>query len=68
MFNKNYLGHNFDIYNIIKVITSVKYFCHTCSKCDMVIYYQENDNIYYIHRGPELKMTCDEYIIKNIIE
>ncbi len=75
MINKNYMGHdliNFDLENI---------YCqkYKCNRCNLLIkyYYKDKNNIVlYIHyigsiddiNWSTVKLTCDEVIIKNIIE
>ena len=66
--NKNYLGHLF------LEIDGVD-FSYKCEKCKILIwnssignddYWLLGDDLYHIRN--KLKLTCDEYIIKNIIE
>ena len=70
-FDENYLWHDFT-YN------GIKYDNFTCIKCGMIAF-MDSDRIYYIAnrwRGEayyglpniELTLTCEEVIIKNIIE
>lgn len=72
MFDKNYLGHNLvklDYQTHIGII-------YLCTKCNNRIlhtkYYYNNTWHYKICNKPydytEDAMSCDEYIIKNIIE
>lgn len=66
-----YLDHEFDSYTL--EVTVREYF--QCILCNIVIFLNSN-NIYYISvyynnmkfSTKELKITCNEVIIKNIIE
>lgn len=68
-FNKNYLGHEFTSLN------SLAYpFDFICNKCNSRIKHDINDknNLYSIANDgkiyPNKIISCDEMIIKNIIE
>lgn len=56
MFDKNYLGHKF------KNMMLKGYYI--CNKCKIIIYW--NESVYV--RGQYWNLTCEEMIIKNIIE
>jgi hypothetical protein len=77
-FNKNYLDHNFILYT--KFYDECDY---KCEKCDVIVFHELSDNDYYIVNivypiDPDdeieseadklLKLTCEECIIKNILE
>lgn len=62
MFDKNYLGH--DLY-----FTDYSKYC--CCKCKIVVWVFEKDSKHYTQIVGDiktLKLTCEEYIIKGIIE
>lgn len=64
--NLNYLKHK------LTRISDSKYI-FTCEKCNSIIKYDIHSNIYYyLDTGDghfySLMLTCDEMIIKNIIE
>ena len=66
----NYLGHEVVLYT-----KHYKNGDYKCSKCGIVLYYNTNDRTYFIVNdseddevGPMCNITCDEQIIKNIIE
>jgi membrane-bound inhibitor of C-type lysozyme len=69
MFDKNYLGHKFkrsEKYNKM-------YEDYICEKCDIEVAYANNRIIslnakIVNHKFPALNLTCEEIIIKNIIE
>jgi len=79
-FNKNYLGHDFIFKNHGQNI--VREFCqnndYICSKCNIVVahYYRNEIRVIKIDDrfknlkliGGTLDLTCDEVIIKGIIE
>lgn len=67
MINKNYLNHNF-----IEMKRNNDYIC---SKCKIMIWYYEGLKTQYwmlfnntVSAGILLNLTCNEMIIKNIIE
>ena len=70
MFNFNYLNHDFIEYiGRHTGIPQSEYTFYICNKCNIEIYYQSFSMIYYFHGEDDiLKLTCDEMIIKNIIE
>ena len=62
MANKNRFNHLFKKYHII-------YNTYKCQKCNVVVYNQNNLwKTYCYDIGKTLNITCDEYIIKGIIE
>ena len=62
VFNKNYLGHN--------IIRSDADIFYICTKCNSVIHWNYTNEKYFfwVSNWVELENTCDEMIIKNIIE
>lgn len=63
----NYLNHDLKQYH--EVINHIKTLhWYKCTKCNLLIYYFEftipQNNYVYL----DLDLTCEEYIIKNIIE
>lgn len=72
-FNKNYLGHNFEHIPIenTEYTGLIWYYC-TCCNCAIVTIYSLDEIIYKQINIMEgiyiLKITCEENIIKGIIE
>ena len=81
MFNKNILGHDFIDYIDDYCFIAIKYY--KCSTCGLLICENYGGDISIIHGKQQLglgtdhsyykqisilNLTCDEYIIKNIIE
>ena len=65
MFNKNYLGH--ELINIADPLNSDYDF--KCLKCGLDVFYSNSNNIYYSIRSNNLYFpSCDEWVIKQIIE
>ena len=71
MIDKNYLGHKLEHYTYF-----YPHYDFKCEKCNIILYYNEQDKYQYnlcdgnclVNLGPKCNLTCDEYIIKNIIE
>lgn len=66
--NKNYLGHSF----ILKETRYKNYYKYICERCNVAIYY-ESPGHYDLDEDEgevfeQLELTCEEIIIKNIIE
>ena len=70
MFNKNYLGHNF-------ILCKNCHMTYRCSRCESLIQDDSDDGtlkytlLVDINRknfSTQEILTCDEYIIKSIIE
>lgn len=61
VFNNKYLGHNF--INKYEVVTSQ----FRCTRCDILIIYYKDYMMYYNYLLID-SITCDEVIIKKIIE
>ncbi len=72
MFDKNYLGHNFEFYRALPYAINKQEHDKQCSICKIIIWYYGVDGTYNIIIDDELAGSCDiscnEYIIKNIIE
>lgn len=72
MFNLNYLNHDFILLDNYSYSYSFKHF--KCSNCKILIGYYFNgkfDNYYVvdnINGSYHLKLTCNEQIIKNLLE
>jgi hypothetical protein len=71
MFNPNYMGHEFTKADVLpQYLQRFNYF--KCAKCNVTIDYGEGTKIYwiFINNGGwvEFNLTCDEVIIKSIIE
>lgn len=77
-FNSRYLGHNFESWELEHYITAK---VSICTKCNIIILHEKtyikNNSIYFhsLKLNPNsyrdwavLNITCDEMIIKNIIE
>lgn len=64
--DKNYLNHSFIDGNI----NMNMYGHYTCEKCKKEIYYNDYDFGYYDDEYPwkKIELTCEEVIIKGIIE
>jgi hypothetical protein len=80
MINKNYLEHDFEVYDGLECAD------HQCKKCNIIIWFNNDAEIgdpeYHIieeidneniHNGKGsigegLKIKCEEWIIKNIVE
>jgi hypothetical protein len=69
------LGHKFEDYTINIIDNRFKY--HKCINCNIIIYEYQScyfmslENISFKLSSPEVRpldMTCEEVIIKNIIE
>jgi len=68
MFKENYLNHNFienEKYNIVNKLDFIKFY--TCNVCNIDIIYRFHDKKYFSFQK-ELKISCKEQIIKNIID
>lgn len=65
MLEINYLGH------LLKEIENVR-FSYICKNCGIKVWIKTNDYLLLdndlYHIGKKIKLTCDEVIIKNIIE
>ncbi len=62
MFDKNYLGHD---------LCLIDYSKYSCNKCKTTVWKFKDDNTYYIQIIGDIKklnLTCNETIIKRIIE
>lgn len=72
-FDYNFMGHNF--------IENNDTFSHKCSICNIIIWFGQVNKAGYLgyniihnygtnnsYAGSELNLTCEEYIIKKIIE
>ena len=70
MFNSNYMGHEFTKDDLLpESLRRYNYF--KCTKCNVIIAYDEGTKIYWIFissRWVEFNLTCNEMIIKSIIE
>ncbi len=76
MFDINYLNHNFILYQPIKNDDNNRCSYYICNKCNVEIlcYYIKENKILHLHsnyinlKNNLLLMTCEEEIIKFIIE
>lgn len=61
-FDKNYMKHDFE-----PIINNYRFY--RCAKCKCSVYYFPNSNEYYMILDlKDISLTCDEVIIKNVIE
>ena len=72
--DKNYLGHDFKKYIWMPILNYLDD-DYICKKCNIIIEFgYSTDYTYkqifgkYTRLDCEFKLTCDEYLIKNIIE
>lgn len=69
MFDKNYLGHNLELFT--KYYPSCDY---KCTICGIEIFYENSDNDYWIIKNSiddsieYCALNCKEFMIKSIIE
>ncbi len=74
MFDKNHLKHNMELYTRYQPSHDYK-----CTKCGVVVWYSKHNDLYFLidkdgmtqYSGNDrelLTLTCEEYIIKGIIE
>ena len=70
MFNSNYLGHN--LIHLEKYQIDTDYICKKCGVEIFYEYFGNRDWYYYIldvdRTNGECNISCEDYIIKNIIE
>ena len=67
-FDPNYFGHEFSKDDRL-FLNLQGYNCFVCSKCNVVIHYEETADYWIFRDGwTKFNLTCDEYIIKSIIE
>lgn len=71
----NYLGHSFEHYKFQQQLEASTYASdYKCNKCGVIIECSNHIKWQYIMllsytaRGTELKLSCEEFIIKSIIE
>lgn len=71
MLNINYLGHTFIFYKVDLTCYVDEFICEKCN----IIVWCDNFTIKYYYIRPNyhwfselLELTCDEHVIKNIIE
>lgn len=66
MFNKYILGHDFIDYIDDDCYIATKYY--KCLTCGILIFENGYGDIFCCISNQYLNLTCEEYIIKNIIE
>ena len=71
MFNENYLGHN--LVKLDKTHIGIIYLCTICNNKILYTQYYYNNTWHYkicnkSYDYTESVISCDEYMIKNIIE
>ena len=65
-FNDNYLNHSFEIVNELTTWTDGK-----CKICGIFAYYSKILKVYFrlpTSSSSELKLRCEEMLIKNLLE
>lgn len=69
MIDKEVLGHKLSLYNNFKSATAHLYFDYECIVCGIYVYSSKsNYELYYVYNGDELTLTCNETLIKNLLE
>ena len=68
MINLNYLGHSFKLSRKYNMGEDADY---VCEHCNVLVWYRNDNDIFWFNIPDywiKLKLSCNEMIIKNIIE